>query len=166
MSEDTEFEGPAQDPHQVVGRAIQKLAAARLGRGFVPLALLFLLGLGRLLAAEGGGVWLAMGAPLSAAAMFAYGLRVTQRAFGRPHRRWMTSAAVGGLVPIAFGLYVFGWLGLRTLARWEGSVAVMSGIACTLLGLWSLRSWMKLSELQRLAEVMAFGLPSESGGDA
>ncbi|GMV06118.1 MAG: hypothetical protein AMXMBFR53_23940 [Gemmatimonadota bacterium] len=147
---------PREEINQVVGRAIQDLAAVRLGRGFVPLALLFLLGLGQMLARSGGFV-LAAGAPLSAGAMLAYGMRVVQRAFGRGGRPWMAAAAAAGLVPPAFGVYVLGWEGLRGVAQASGFASGAAGLLLAVLGTWVLRAWMQILELRRLADTMALG---------
>ncbi|NJD17948.1 MAG: hypothetical protein FIA95_01500 [Gemmatimonadetes bacterium] len=154
---------PAGEAAQTVGRAIQKLAAARLGRGFVPLALLFLVGIAQMLRGSGGLV-LALGAPISAGAMLAYALRVVERAFGRPSRPWMPLAGAAGVVPPAFGLWVLGWLGLRALAGGGGVIATVSAVVLTALGAWVLRAWLKILELHTLAEAMSVGLPS--GRDA
>lgn len=156
---------PRENPARVVGRAIQKLAAARLGRGFVPLALLFLLGLGEMLT-RAGGFALAAGAPLAAGAMLAYSLRVVQRAFGRPPRLWMVGARLAALVPPSFGVYVVGWLGLRGVAQARGVGDVLVGLVFSVLGAWVLRSWMRLLELHRLAETMALGLSVDEGEEA
>ena len=147
--------GSPPPPGQVVGQAIQNLAASRLGRGFIPLALLLLVGLGLILT-EGGGVgfMLALGAPLSAAAMLAFGQRVVQSAFGRPRRPWMAWAAVAGLLPPAYGIWVMAWLGLRGLAAATGPTDMVVAGVDAVLGFWSLRSWLRIVELQRLAEAM------------
>jgi len=155
---------PPSDPlsteaAQSVGRAVQKLAAARLGRAFMPLALLFLVGVGTALRG-GEGVVLGAGAPLSAGAMLGYGLRAVQRSFGRPVRPWMKLAVAGGVIPIAYGLWVFGWLGLRTLAT-GGLIGTVSGLVHAGLGFWTLRAWLKIVELDRLAQAMSLGLPGD-----
>ncbi len=156
--------GPLPDSAvHTVGQAIQRLAAKRLGRAFLPLALLFLTGLGRMLSAHEGFL-LAAGAPLSAGAMLAYGLRVVERTFGKPPRPWMALAVVGGVVPPAYGLWVLGWEGLRTLASGGGLSAVVVGVLMSVLGVWVLRAWVRILELNRLAEVMALG--GSDGGDA
>lgn len=147
---------PPESPEHttaVVGRAIQDMAAARLGRGFIPLALVFLLGLGALLTG-GRGLLLPLGAPVAAAAMLAYGLAVVRRAFGHPRRLWMTLASVAGVWPPLFGLYLTGWRGLKEIAGWGGMRAVVAGVVFTVLGLWVLRAWMKILELGRLADTM------------
>lgn len=147
---------------QVVGRAIQDLAAARLGRAFVPLALVFLVGLGEML--RGGRGWdLALTAPLAAGAMLAHGLRAVQQAFGRPPRWWTVLTPVAGILPLGLGLYVLGWRGLRTLAASSGLTTLFAGVFFTLVGLWLLRAWTRLLELGTLADTMV--ADSGSGGD-
>jgi len=136
--------------------------AARLGRGFIPIAIAFVVGVVRLLTSVEGGFALPLGAVAAAAATLAYGLRVSQRAFGRPHRPWMTAAMFGSLVPPVFALYVFGWLGLRGLATGEGTGASVGGIGFAFLGGWAMRSWMKVVEVERLAQVMTVDLRGDS----
>jgi hypothetical protein len=103
---------------------------------------------------------LAAGAPLAAGALLGYGLRTVQRAFGRPVRPWMKLAVAGGVIPIAYGLWVFGWLGLRALAA-GGLIGTVSGVVHAVLGLWTLRAWLKVVELDRLAEAMSLGPPGD-----
>jgi len=150
------------DAQQVVGKAIGDLAAVRLGRASIPLALLLLVGLGEMVAQQRG--WeLAVGAPLAALAMLAHGMRVVQRAFGRPERAWMVVSRLSGILPLALGLYVLGWRGLRALSEFEGSPDLVSGLFFTFVGLWVLRAWAKLLELAPLADVMVMG--DGTGGD-
>lgn len=153
---------PSREPHQIVGEAIQNLAAKRLGRGFLPLGALLLLGLGTLVTTGGRAAFaLAVGAPVSAGAMLAFAQRVVRRAFGHPWERWMAWAAVAGLTPLGYGLWVMAWLGLRGLARAGGITDVLMAVVCAGLGVWTLRSWMRIVELQRLAEVMSVAAPGE-----
>lgn len=150
------------DALQVVGRAIQDLAAARLGRAFVPVALIFLVGVGEMLTGAQG-LELAFAAPLAAAAMLAHGLRVVQQAFGRPRRWWAVLTPAAGVLPLGLGLYVLGWRGLRTLAEYNGLTGLASGAFFTLVGLWILRVWTRLLELGTLADAMVMG--DGTGGD-
>lgn len=136
--------------------------AARLGRGFIPLAIAFVVGVIRLLVSAESGLALPLGALAAGSAMLAYGMRVSQRAFGRPHRRWMSAAMLGSLVPPLFALYVLGWLGLRGLATGEGAGAWGAGIGFAFLGSWTMRSWMKVVEVERLAQVMTVDLQGDS----
>jgi len=146
----------------LVGQAIQNLAAARLGRAFVPLGLLFLVGVGEI--AMGTGGWpLAWGAPLAAGAMLAHGLRVVQQGFGRPRRPWMAFSHLVGVVPPVLGLYVFGWLGLRAFSVLHGVRDTLGALFFTLVGLWVLHGWSKLLELAGLADAMI--TTDGTGGD-
>lgn len=151
--------GKADDTRRVVATAVQDLVAKRLGRGFLPLGVLFVVGVVQRLVASGdGALWLSGGALATAGAMLAYGLRISQRAFGHPHRGWMSLAMLGSLVPLVFGLYVLGWLGLRRMATGEGLAAIGVGIAFAAMGSWVMRSWMKVVEVERLARVMTMDL--------
>lgn len=159
---------PAAAPQQVVGRAVQDLAAVRLGRGLVPLALLFLVGLGQALDQapwSPEAVMLALGAIATGCAMLAYGQRAVQRAFGGPHRPWMSFAMAGSLVPPTFALYVLGWRGLRLLFAGAGAGSVIVALLFTATGIWVMRSWMKVVEVERLARTMSMGA-GDSGGSA
>jgi hypothetical protein len=159
VSNPSERHEPALEPQKVVGGAIQRLAAVRLGRAFLPLGVLLLVGLGEMIAGQKPGLdafLLAVGAPASAGAMLAYGFGVVRRAFGRPPG-WWPLAMVGGLVPLAFGVYVLGWRGLRLVAHWDGVTGVLAGIFFSLLGYGVLRACQRLSELETLATVMSMG---------
>ena len=151
------------DPRTAVNAAIQNLMANRLGRGFLPLGLLFAWGAVGMF--FGGGLALPAGAVASAAAMLAYGLRIVQRAFGGPDRPWMLLASVGSIVPPVFSVYVLGWLGLRGFTLGFTATTLLSATLSTVLGVWALRSWMKVVEIERLAGVMAMNL-EEKGGSA
>jgi hypothetical protein len=166
---------PSQVTGAVVGPAIQRLAAARLGRGFLPLGVLLLVGLSEMIGSRrpgAGAFLLALGALASAGAMLAYGLGAAQRAFGLPRKSWWPLATAGGLVPLVFGVYVLGWRGLRLIARWDGVPGVAAGAAFVALGLWTLVSWQRLAELETLATAMTLrngtgpegiGEPEDSG---
>jgi hypothetical protein len=148
---------------QVVATAVQGLVAARLARGFGPLALLFVVGLVEYFAVSGPGTLaLPLGAVGAASAMLAYGLRISQKAFARPHRAWMSAAMLGSLVPPLFALYVLGWRGLRQLAAGGGPSGMGVGIAFAVMGTWAMRSWMKVVEVERLAQVMTLDMKGEA----
>ncbi len=150
----------------VVAGAIQKLAVVRLGRGFVPLALLCLMGLGEMIGGGTSGWILALGAPVVACAMLAYGMRVVQRSLGRPDRAWMKMALVASVLPPALAIYVLAWRGLRTVAVWEGLASGLTGVLFVALGVWSLRAWWRMLELQALADTMVCnGFESSGAGE-
>ena len=153
--------GTPSNPREAVNAAIQNLVASRLGRGFVPLGLLFAWGVGAMF--FGGGVALPGGAVAAAAAMLAYGLRIVQRAFGRPKRPWMSLALAFSVVPPLYSIYVLGWLGLRGFTMGFGLSTILSATLSTALGVWALRSWMKVVEIERLAQIMTMNLDGEGG---
>ncbi|MEQ9398354.1 MAG: hypothetical protein RJQ04_04220 [Longimicrobiales bacterium] len=157
---------PPEPPRHVVGQAIQDSTAPRLGRAFVPVGLLFAAGLGQALAGRGPTPWaLLLGAPAAALAMLAFGLRIVQLAFGRPYRAWMGGAMAASVIPPFFSVYVLGWLGLRRIATLGGPLEVLAGAAFAALGVWVLRAWMRIVEVQRLADVMlAPGGAGAAGG--
>jgi hypothetical protein len=147
------------DPRVVVATAVQDLVATRLGRGFVPLALLFVVGVVEVITGPGtDGLLLPLGAVGAALAMLAYGLRISQRAFARPHKAWMSWAMLGSLVPPVFAVYVLAWRGLRQLATAGGLPGWGVGIAFALAGTWAMRTWMKVVEVERLAQVMTMDI--------
>lgn len=146
-------------PRHVVATAVQDLVAARLGRGFVPLGILLVGGIVEYVASsDGEAIVLALGAVGAGCAMLAYGLRISQRAFARPPRAWMSWAMLGSLVPPLFALYVLAWRGLRRLATGGGLSDFAVGIGFAVLGTWAMRTWMKVVEVERLAEVMTMDM--------
>lgn len=147
-----------------VGRAIQKLAAARLGRAFIPLAILLVLGVAQI-AFRRGGILLAGGAALSAVSMLAFGLQVVNRAFGRGSRVWMAAATAAGLVPAAYALWVLGWLGLRGVATAGGLFNGVWAALHLLLGILLVWRWLQILELSRLAATMALSLPGDEADE-
>lgn len=149
------------DPRVAINAAIQNLVASRLGRGFVPLGLLFAWGVVSFL--SGGGLGVALGALASTAAMLAYGLRIVQRAYGRPDRPWMALASAASVIPPVFAVYVLGWLGLRGMTAGLAWSTTGPAILGTLLGVWALRGWMKVVEIERLARIMTMNLDGEGG---
>ena len=153
-------------PRHVIGKAIEDIVAARLGRGFVPLGLLGVVAVGEILAAEGGerpGWLLLGGAVASGVVMLAYGLRIVQKAFGHPRTFWAGAAMIGSPLPLVFSIYVFGVRGLRALASGGGLASIALAILFTAVGVWVLRSWMRVVEVERLARVMADNSEEEAG---
>ena len=162
MSEMHHEVDPVRAAGEVVGRAIENLAAARLARAFIPLAAVCLAGVAQALSGlrVEEGMALALAAPVAAGASLAYALRVVQKAMGRKHRPWMTLAAIASVVPPGLAIYVIGWRGLREVAAWSGPSAVAAGLGFVALGAWTLRAWLRILELQRLSKAM--GLDSVS----
>ena len=143
-----------RNPDLVISGAIHNLVAARLGRAFVPLAGLFAAGMVRLLGGAPGGLWMAVGAVASAGAMLWYGLAIVRAPSGRGSVAGRLAGAVCTVVPSLFGIYVLGWAGLRGLAAATGGGSVAAAILYVALGVWVLTSWLRLTEVRRLAQVM------------
>lgn len=154
--------GPLRpDARAVVADAIQSLTAARLGRAFIPLAVLFAAG-GVAFARSGDtGLWTALGAVASSAVMLAYGLRTVQRTLGRSHRPWMSLVMLASVLPPAYALYVLGWRGLRGLTFSSGPEGMAAAILYVALGVWVLRTWLRIVEIERLAQVMSMNLDGD-----
>jgi hypothetical protein len=150
-------------PEQVVGTAIQDLMVARLARAFVPLVALLVVGVaGIIRPVSSDSTLLVLGSIATSATMLAYSLRVVQRALGRTHRRWMGAALIGSVVPPVFALYVFAWQGLHELLG-GGVLLSARAILLAVLGVWTLRSWMKIVEVEQLARVMTMNVDDEGG---
>lgn len=137
-----------------IADGIQNIMAARLGRGFRPLAILFAAGAVGVFGGPGPGLPLALGALLASGEMLAYGMRIVQKALGRPTRVWMHLAFWGSVLPPLFAAWVFGWLGLRGLAVTPFGLGSLAAVLYVVLGVWYVRAWMQVVEVERLATVM------------
>jgi len=140
-----------------VGRVIQDLMAGRLGRGFVPLGVLSVVGLLELLSIDfiaGDGLVLVLGAIAAGVAMLSCGLRVSQLAFGRVKRPWMSAAMLFSLIPPGFAVYVLAWRGLRLFVVGTGVSGLATAGFFTVAGAWTMDSWTKVAELERLSLAM------------
>lgn len=140
-----------------MGRVIQDLMAGRLGRGFVPLGVLSVVGLLELLSIDfiaGDGLVLVLGAIAAGVAMLSYGLRVSQLAFGRAKRPWMSAAMLFSLIPPGFAVYVLAWRGLRLFVVGTGVSGLATAGFFTVAGAWTMYSWTNVAELERLSLAM------------
>ena len=152
MSFDEDAAG-RDDLARTMGEAVQRTAAANLGRAFPPLVALAVTGLvqglrGTLFAGE---VFVLVGGSiLVAIAMLAYGQLAVHKALGRPKRAWMVVASVGGLLPYAFGLYVVVGLGIMPLAGGFGLRRILATLFFVGAGGWSLLSQWRLTDLHVL----------------
>lgn len=135
--------------------------ARRLGRAFLPLAALFLVGT-LLLVLRGGtaAAVVMVGAPVAAGAALAHGLRTARQAGGGATRSWTALVSAGGAPCWIYALIVLG-LGLRWLVpepwSWSGFGV---GFLHTLLALWLLKAWWQLSEVRGMVDVLGH-LPGE-----
>ncbi len=140
-----------------MGRVIQDLMAGRLGRGFVPLGVLSVVGLRELLSIDfiaGDGLVLVLGAIAAGVAMLSCGLRVSQLAFGPAKRPWMSAAMLFSLIPPGFAVYVLAWRGLRLFVVGTGVSGLATAGFFTVAGAWTMYSWTKVAELERLSLAM------------
>ena len=140
-----------------MGRVIQDLMAGRLGRGFVPLGVLSVVGLLELLSIDfiaGDGLVLVLGAIAAGVAMLSCGLRVSQLAFGPAKRPWMSAAMLFSLIPPGFAVYVLAWRGLRLFVVGTGVSGLATAGFFTVAGAWTMYSWTILAELERLSLAM------------
>jgi hypothetical protein len=136
---------------------IQDLMAGRLGRGFVPLGVLSVVGLRELLSIDfiaGDGLVLVLGAIAAGVAMLSCGLRVSQLAFGPAKRPWMSAAMLFSLIPPGFAVYVLAWRGLRLFVVGTGVSGLATAGFFTVAGAWTMYSWTKVAELERLSLAM------------
>ena len=151
------------DPRVAVRGAVQNLMAARLGRAFVPLVVAFAVHFGRMILRVPEALWIALAAVVAGLATLAYGLRVVQRALDRPNRAWMSLAMVTSVIPPIFALYLLAWEGLRRFAPGATAVTIVVATFHIVLGVWVLRTWMKVVEIERLARIMLMN-PYQDGG--
>lgn len=151
---------PSPNPHALVAETIQDLAATRLGRGFRPLAVLFVLGAVGVVSGVSGAVWVASGALATAGALLASAMRTVQRTIGRPERFWMAFVDTASLFPPLYGVLLVAWRGLRGMAVAGGPVAFLSAILHVVLGVWVLRGWVRVVEIEQLARVMVMNVDS------
>ena len=147
-------------PQALVADAIQDLAATRLGRGFRPLAMLFVLGAVGMVSGVAGAFWVASGALVSGGALLASAMRTVQRSIGRPERFWMSFVDTASLAPPLYGVILVAWRGLRGMAIAGGPVAFVSAILHVVLGVWVLRCWVRVIEIEQLARVMVLNVDS------
>ena len=159
----------SRDPSRAVGTAVQRTAAATLGRAFMPLMALGLTGLiqglrGRLFATEV--VALVLGSVLTAAAMLAYGQLAVHKAFGRPKSAWMGIASMSGLLPYLFGVYVVVGFGLLPLNGGLGIGRLMATVFFVAMGGWCLRSQWRLTDLHMFVRSLSESTGAVGGQDA
>lgn len=148
----------------VVRSAIQNLVAARLGRGFVPLAGLFAAGVVGAYGAREGALAMAGGAVLSAASMLTYGLTVVDGTAGPVSTLRKATALASSVVPPVYGIFILGWPGLQGLASATSVLGLSIATLYVVLGVWVLRSWLRVVEVRRLAQAMVS--PHDVSGDS
>ena len=92
--------------------------------------------------------------------MLGHGLRTVQRALGRPDRFWMTLVTMVSALPPVYVVYLVAWRGLRGVATAGGPAGLASAILHAALGVWLLRCWFRVSEIERLTRIMALNVDS------
>jgi hypothetical protein len=66
------------------------------------------------------------------------------------------------LVPPVYAVYVLAWRGLWGFVTGSGASGAIAAFFFATMGSWAMRSWMRVSEVQRLSKVVAMGLSTES----
>lgn len=151
-----------------VAPVLRDLTARRLARSYITHLLVTLVALLELLLVPGSAwsraVALVAGAAGSAGALLAVGWAGVRRGAGQEGPGWIRWAGLAGILPWAFGLYVFGVAGLRGVATagWSPP-AVVAGLAHAVLGLRILQGAVRVREVGRLGQFMAVPAPEEDG---
>jgi hypothetical protein len=117
----------------------------------------------RVAVGEPGAAWLAAGALAAGGATLGYGMRTVQRVSGRASAAWMRVVFAASVIPPGFGLWILGWEGLRVIALRATGLSVAAAILHAGLGVWVLRTWLKVLEIERLAQIMLLN-PNDDGG--
>jgi hypothetical protein len=136
----------------VRGVFTEDLLLDQLGRGSIPLVLVFALGSVRGFQVGFGSpeaLPLLIGAVVSGVAMFLYALPTVQLSYGHRKQPWMPLAAIGGIVAYAFGLYLILVLGLWNQVRAPSLGGAGLGLFFLLMGFWFLRGLGRVAELAK-----------------
>ncbi len=131
------------------GRLVLDLLADQLGHSLLPLALLLLAGL--VMGFDTGfratgALVLVAGSLVSATGMVVTGWPSLRRAYGL-RADWMPRAAVAGIVPFIFGLYVVFIAGAWHAIRDFSVSGVGAALFFLLAGFWYLRGYSRLASL-------------------
>lgn len=151
---------------EIIGPAIQRIVAKRLGRAGFGLATISLLGLIEMaMGPEDFWVNLAtvLGPLVAAASLLIIGTRTVRRAFGDPPAPWSPLVSMVGLLPLAFGFWLLALRGFKGFAT-GGSPSLdwVAYTAWTVLGYRLLRDSTRISEAGLLAQTMIVPTPEES----
>jgi len=150
-------------PGEDFGGKIQRETAMTLGPAIVAVAVILVLAIVQSVKfgfRAPDYIVLIIGSVVSMVVMFGYGLTSIMRAYGSPMKPWMGLAAIGGMLPKFFFMYVLIYRGLWCLAVpiINGFSYIINGIYytpifqelmfCT-LSLYSLRQFLKITEMGR-----------------
>ncbi len=131
------------------GRLVFDLLANRLGHSLLPLAVLFVAGLVTAFDTgfrTAGTIVLVAGSVASAAGMVVTGWPSLRRAYGL-RTTWTPLAAIAGIVPYVFGLYVFFVAGVWHPVRDPTLTGAGVALFFLLAGFWYLRGYARLASL-------------------
>ena len=142
-----------------VARAVERLAAVRIGRGLPFVALIAVYGLTqgvRLGFLMEDYLVVLVGALLSAMCMVAYGTEAVGRVMDRENA-WAGAIHVGGFVPYFFGGYLIVTRGLQVVSS-SGQMsggALLATLGLMLVAAFFIRAQWKLTEVHLLAREMS-----------
>jgi len=155
MSEGIRSEEALRLEQESRGLIAQRLAVARLGRCSYPLATLFAGGI-VLGFTDGFGsreaVILYGGSLVALVTMFFYVVPSVLRSYGRPKKLCMWRAAIGGLVPYLWALYVIFVAGAWSAWRANSLWTVMGSLFFVVVGYWYLKEYWKLTEQVKVTD--------------
>jgi len=100
---------------------------------------------------------LIIGPVVSMVVMFGYGLTSIMRAYGSPMKPWMGLAAIGGMLPNFFFLYVLIYRGIWCLAvpiLINGFSFIFQELVFCTLSLYSIRQFLKITEIGRQVDTI------------
>ena len=160
--------GNDESTRAAVAKVVQKMAAARLARGFLPLGVIFLFGTVQMALRgplESDYALLALGSLGAAVAALVYGNGAVRRALGTDGPGLTRAVTLLGLFPYAFALYLLGFRGLRLLSggsgRADGPVGFVVAVVFVILAARILWDLSRLTRLHRLARTMTVPAPEE-----
>ena len=144
-------------PGEDFGGKIQRETARTLGPAIVAVAVILVLAIVQSVKfgfRAPDYIVLIIGSVVSMVVMFGYGLTSIMRAYGSPMKPWMGLAAIGGMLPNLFFLYVFIYRGIWYLAvpiliNGFSYIPILHELVFCTLSLYSLRQFLKITEMGR-----------------
>jgi hypothetical protein len=143
------------------GILIQRETSMCIGRITLPLLFIVGYGIGQIVMygfSQFESLFLLVGTILTLTLAFCYGMINVMRAYGSPKKLWMMFAAIGGLFPYLFFLYLFFYSGLWSLSYLVNGFSlfpIFKTIAFCLLAYFALNKFYKLTEIGRIVDVVA-----------
>jgi len=149
-------------PGEDFGFKIQRETAMTLGPAIVAVAVILVLAI-----AQSVRFWfrvadyivLIFGSVVSMVVMFGSGLTSIMRAYGSPMKAWMGLAAIGGMLPNFFFMYVLIYRGIWCLAvpiliNGFSYIPILQELVFCTLSLYSLRQFLKITEIGRQVDTI------------